>query len=164
MAKSVEQSEPQFDWELFGMIVRKTRQRMGYKKAEVFCESVYRRARVNISPVTYYRIERAEQEPTAVQLFGICMALFGEPFPQKVFNACASEEWRSIESSHLYADTQLFTPGDYEIPQVWKYENYCTVVDRAGEDSLLKKNGNLSEFSVSLEAGEYVSLFDSCPL
>lgn len=163
MAKVVQQEQPQFDWELFGAIIRKSRTKMGYNKADVFCESVFYRARVNISPVTYYRIETGKQEPTAVQLFGICMALYGEPFPQKIFDACASDEWKAIEETHEYRDSSLFSPARYDIPSVWKYENFEKTQEAAS--ALGKKIENKNQAAIFADGGISWNLFeDEYPL
>lgn len=101
-----------FDWSLYGMLVRKHRAEKGYKKAEAFSETIWRRTRVDISRDTLYKIEQGRQVPNAEQFMAINMALFGAPINDDLLHLCMSAEWRSISNEE--ADP---------IPHEWKLEN-----------------------------------------
>lgn len=102
--------EMPFDWCLYGALVKNWRNRKGYKTAESFSETIWRRTRANVSRDSLYKIEKGKQVPDAVQFMAINMSLFGNPFPGKLVDACFSPEWMGIIKLGA-------------IPRPWKIEN-----------------------------------------
>lgn len=116
-----------FDWSLYGMLVRKHRVEKGYKKAEAFSETIWRRTRVDISRDTLYKIEQGRQIPNAEQFMAINMALFGAPINEELLQLCMSTEWRSISNEEV--DT---------IPDEWKLENTEILYEKLDNGTLLE--------------------------
>ncbi len=131
----------QFDWALYGMIVRKRRVELGYKKAEHFAASVWRRVRFEISRDSLYKIEQGKQVPTGMQVIALNMALFGQPFPEELFEICASRGWKKIARDTRAA---IGSEGDYEsidmtrfVPEQWKEVNYSTELLEKGYEEMI---------------------------
>ncbi|WP_080797902.1 hypothetical protein [Arabiibacter massiliensis] len=99
-----------FDWELYGLLVRKARIDMGYKKAEDFAESVWRRTRVRMSRDILYKIEQGRQIPDASQFMALNLAVSDSLFYPDVTDMCTSRSWKQIA-------------GGDGIPDEWKKEN-----------------------------------------
>lgn len=102
-----------FDTQLYGLLIRKKRIDMGYRKAEDFAKTVYRRTRVRITRDMLYKIERGKQVPDCVQFMALNIVLTGRPIPGEFIEICASNEWKALvkeESSTC-------------IPFEWKLEN-----------------------------------------
>jgi hypothetical protein len=113
------------DWSLYSVLVRNDRRAMGYKKAEEFSASIWRRTRVTVTQETLYKIEQARQVPDTKQFMAINIALYGSPLPERVMDTCVSKEWRQIAEAG----------GD--IPLEWKYENFRKAAgDRADDPTL----------------------------
>lgn len=119
----------QFDWALYGMVIRKRRLELGYKKAEHFARSVWRRTRFDISRDSLYKIEQGKQVPTGMQVLALNMSLFGSPFPEELFEICASRTWKKIARDVRAASVE--NGSDYEavdmtqfVPGQWKKENF----------------------------------------
>lgn len=135
-----------FDWGLYGMLIRKRRIDIGYKKAEFFAKSIWRRARVAISRDTLYKIEQGRQIPDALQFMGINMALYGVPFSEEVMQLCMSNEWKEIESA-----------SRHYIPTLWKQENF----NEAEEELSKKFDGGFDECRVAHFCNEERWLFEN---
>ena len=116
-----------FDWSLYGMLVRKHRAKKGYKKAEAFSETIWRRTRVDVSRDTLYKIEQGRQVPSAEQFMAINMALFGAPFNDDLLHLCMSAEWRSI-----------FNEEVDPIPHEWKLENTEILYENLEDGALME--------------------------
>lgn len=116
-----------FDWSLYGMLVRKHRAEKGYKKAEAFSETIWRRTRVDISRDTLYKIEQGRQIPNAEQFMAINMALFGAPINEGLLHLCMSTEWRSISNEE--ADP---------IPHEWKLENTQALYEKFDDGDIVE--------------------------
>lgn len=101
-----------FDWSLYGMLVRKYRADLGYKRAEEFSDTIWRRTRVRISRDAVYRIEQGKQTPSADQFMAINLALFGSPFGGDAIRLCMAKEWKQIMDGEVDV-----------IPFAWKVEN-----------------------------------------
>ena len=116
-----------FGWSLYGMLVRKHRADKGYKKAEAFSETIWRRTRVDISRDTLYKIEQGRQIPNAEQFMAINMALFGAPINDDLLHLCMSAEWRSISNEEVDL-----------IPHEWKLENTEVLYEKLDDGALMK--------------------------
>ena len=108
MAKD-ERSE-MFDWKLYGLLIRKKRMDIGYKKAEDFSDGIWRRTRVKISRDTLYKIEQGRQIPDASQFMALNLAVDQSLFNPEATNLCTSQEWKSLVSGAA-------------VPCEWKREN-----------------------------------------
>lgn len=130
-----------FDWLLYGMLIRKGRIDLGYRKAEEFAESIWRRTRVRISRDTLYKIEQGKQIPDALQFMAISLALNQALFDNRTIDLCLSPEWRGIVSS--------------SIPDAWKEENAEVVwQQKTGV-------GDLAAFHSELSDEELLALYDA---
>lgn len=130
-----------FDWALYGMLLRKKRLDLGFRKAEEFAASIWRRTRVRISRDTLYKIEQGKQIPDAEQFMAINLALSQVLFDTQTADLCLSPEWRGIVGSC--------------IPETWKEEN--------AEAAWQQKTGvgDLSAFHSELSDGELLALYDA---
>lgn len=144
-----------FDWGLYGAVVRKRRIELGYKKAEHFAESVWRRVRFEISRDSLYKIEQGKQIPTGMQTLAINMALFGSPFPDELFEICASRGWKKIARNVHAANAE--NDGDYEsvdmtlfVPDQWKRENFNHGLLEGGYVELVEDDNPDGPFPVDL--------------
>lgn len=108
----LEDKLPVFDWSMYGALVRNARMRLGYRRAEDFSKSIYRRTRGVVSRDTLYKIEQGRQKPDAEQFMALNMALSGNPFYPGITEKCMSPEWYGI-----------MTNGSQHIPNDWKVEN-----------------------------------------
>lgn len=108
----MDNEETMFDWSVYGALIRRARMDLGYRKAEEFSRSIYRRTRVKVSRDTLYKVEQGRQVPDAIQFMAINMALSGDPFYRKLTGMCMSSEWAKI-AEH----------GQTYIPNDWKVEN-----------------------------------------
>lgn len=145
MAK--DEMAPMFDWALYGMVVRKRRTELGYKKAEHFSASIWRRTRVPISRDSMYKIEQGKQTPTGMQMLAINLSLYGQPFPEELFDICSSRAWKSI--ARIVRETAEGDCLEYDsidaaefIPDQWKHENFSMGLLEGGYEEL---NENASE-------------------
>lgn len=122
-----------FDWTFYGVLVRKSRMDMGYRKAGDFASTLYRRTRVSMSRDVLYKIEQGRQVPKAEEFMALNIALWGSPCPDAIFGVCASKEWRDIKDAYgNWASGQSF-PFSYDaedspanapqLPDAWKKEN-----------------------------------------
>lgn len=102
-----------FDTELYGLLIRKKRIDSGYRRAEDFAKSVYRRTRVRITRDMLYKIEQGRQTPDCVQFMAINLALTGKLFPNELIRLCTSREWSVIDEAG----------NPTSIPFRWKLEN-----------------------------------------
>lgn len=123
-----DESVSMFDWGLYGMLVRKKRIDLGYKKAEEFAASIWRRTRIHVSRDSLYKIEQGRQIPDGNQFMGINMALCGNPFYPEITGMCMSNEWKKIAP---VAEGH----GELSIPDKWKTENIQAILDE-NEDVL----------------------------
>lgn len=114
-----EDAEPAFDWQLYGLLVRKERIRIGYRRAEDFAASIWRRTRVEVSRDTLYKVEQGRQIPDALQFMAINMALGFDPFLGKVVDMCISSEWKGASSPD-------------GIPEKWKVTNFINAESKCG--------------------------------
>lgn len=110
-----------FEWSRYGALVRNERTRLGYKTAEAFAETIWRRSRVSMSGVSVLRIEQGNQVPDAMQFMGINISLFGSPFPRELTDPGMSEEWSEITDA--YSARSDVSPISPYIPQKWRLEN-----------------------------------------
>lgn len=108
-----------FDWSLYSALIRKARKDMGFKTAEAFSATIYRRTRVKISRDSIYKIEQGKQTPDAMQFMAINMVLYNEPFPGRIVTSCLCPEW-----------VQIMNGGD--IPLSWKHGNYRDALEAMG--------------------------------
>lgn len=111
--------EPMFDWALYGALVRKERIRLGYRRAEDFAASIWRRTRVDVSRDTLYKVEQGRQVPDALQFMAINMALGFDPFFGRVVDMCISSEWRIASEAR-------------DIPEKWKVINFINAEAKGG--------------------------------
>lgn len=132
---------PPMDWSLYSVLVRSDRRAMGFKRAEDFSASIWRRTRVKITQETLYKVEQGRQVPDTMQFMAINVALYGEPFPARVLDTCLSQDWKDIAESK----------GD--IPLEWKYENFR---DAAGERA---DDPSLTPEELAQETGDAAGLF-----
>jgi len=136
-----EQDFQPFDWALYGMLVRRKRLDLGFRKAEEFAASIWRRTRVHISRDTLYKIEQGNQIPDAEQFMAINLALGRVLFDAPTADLCLSPEWREIVGS--------------SIPDAWKEDN--------AEAAWRQRTGigDLSKFGGELPDEELLSLYDA---
>lgn len=99
-----------FDWKLYGLLMRKLRLDLGYRKAEDFSDSIWRRTRVKISRDTLYKIEQGRQIPDASQFMALNLALSKSLFNPEVAGMCTSQVWKSLAEGA-------------DVPEEWKKEN-----------------------------------------
>lgn len=131
------------DWSLYSVLVRNDRRAMGFKKAEEFSATIWRRARVKVTQETLYKIEQARQIPDTKQFMAINIALYGSPLPQRVVDTCLSREWRQIAEAG----------GD--IPERWKIENFEEAAgDRADDPTLTPEE-------LAAQVGDAPGLFEN---
>lgn len=132
-----------FDWSLYGLLVRKFRTDMGYKNAEDFADTIWRRTRVEVSRTSLYKIEQGKQAPSAEQFMAINMALGGAIDFEEITNLCKSTEWKEI------------LRGDHDpIPLEWRYENYERAIqEHAGNGEGELKDG-VSDYAVAKAAND----------
>ena len=121
-----------FDWSLYGTLIRKRRIDLGYKKAEAFTQSIWRRTRVAISRDTLYKIEQGRQTPDATQFMAINIALGGDPFFPWATSLCLSVEWREIREAFkngsppddsLACYEEPVSPSCPYVPYHWRRDN-----------------------------------------
>ncbi len=118
-----------FDWGLYGALVRKARTDLGYRKAEDFADSIWRRTRVKVSRDTLYKIEQGRQVPDGNQFMAINMALSGTRFFPWITNLCTSMEWQSIEDQSCGGGQGEVTPDKLYLPHDWKTENFDEAIE-----------------------------------
>lgn len=121
-----------FDWGTYGALVRKCRTDLGYKKAEDFARSIWRRTRVEVSRDTLYKIEQGRQVPDANQFMAINMALSGTRFFTWLTDLCTSMEWSDIEGQSLGGESNV-TPDELHLPHEWKVENFDKAIEEHPE-------------------------------
>jgi transcriptional regulator with XRE-family HTH domain len=68
-------SQPIFDREVFGRLLRAARIIAGYDRVEDAAAAVHDQTGVDISARTIYALERGEQEPTASQFLALAVTL-----------------------------------------------------------------------------------------
>ena len=133
MSESIEQSSHSllaladeefeaFDWTVYGAIVKSTRKRIGYKTAQSFSDTIWRRTRVTVSRDSVYKIEQGRQIPDALQFMAINIALFQDPFPDKQLGACYCIEWGDL------------LDHDGQIPEEWAVQNYEAAIGNEADD------------------------------
>lgn len=103
-------ANPLFDYALYGLLVRKGRIDLGFKKAEDFSEAVWRRTRVRITKDMLYKIEQGRQVPDTTQFMALNLVLSGTPFNEAISSMCFSTECRHIIE-------------DRSVPDEWRTEN-----------------------------------------
>ena len=64
-----------FDMGLYGAVLRSSRQRAGYNRAEDFCRDVVTWTGVKVNKEALYRIEKGVQPPTVEQLIAFSLVL-----------------------------------------------------------------------------------------
>ena len=154
MAK--DETAPMFDWGLYGMVVRKRRIELGYKKAEYFAASIWRRTRFDISRDSLYKIEQGKQVPTGTQVLAINMALYGHPFPDELFDICATRAWKGIARNvrafveEADADYESVDVAEF-LPETWKRQNFGSGLTEGGYEERLDDNPDGSSCYVQLE-------------
>lgn len=120
-----------FDWSIYGHIIRKRRVELGYRKAEDYAIVVRLRTNLNISRDILYKIEQGKQKPDADQFLALNIALFGKLLPEEVMKKCQSREWRQVTDSYETGVRQddwdgSGLPVDVEhpfVPKEWAEEN-----------------------------------------
>lgn len=119
-----------FDWTLYGMLCRKRRNDLGYKTAEAFAKSVWRRTRLQLTRDILYKIEQGRQTPDAEQFIALNLSLWGEILPDEVIRICASKEWADIINAYSYGvfneeteEKEYFGASNPWIPNKWAGEN-----------------------------------------
>ena len=134
MADGKDEKLELFDWELYGMLVRNRRKKMGYKDADLFSQTLYRRVRLQISRDAIYKIETAKQEPTTTQFMGINLALWGEVIPSEITSFCMIDQWKTMvdEPKHPY------------IPDEWVEENRLAATQKGACEGLTIPEGGLN--------------------
>ncbi|MEG1827730.1 MAG: hypothetical protein RRZ85_06235 [Gordonibacter sp.] len=140
-----DEAAPMFDWALYGMVVRKRRIELGYKKAEHFAASMWRRVRFAISRDSLYKIEQGKQVPTGTQVLAINMALYGQPFPAELFDICAMPAWKSMARNARAAIDE--SGADYDgcdipefVPELWRRQNFGNGLFEGGYEERLEDN------------------------
>lgn len=139
-----EKEEPleAFDWGLYSALIRKDRKDLGYRTADAFSATVYRRTRIVISRDSVYKIEQGKQIPDALQFMAINISLYKEPLPSRVIELCYCPEWREIWQN------------GGEIPISWKYGNF---LDAAPVEH--QHDPDYSPINVAVSLGEPRQLF-----
>lgn len=132
-----------FDWSIYSVLVRNDRRAMGFRRAEDFSASIWRRTHYNVSQETIYKVEQGRQVPDAMQFIAINLALYGEPYPQRVVENCVCPEWRQIAAAH----------GD--IPRAWKVENFRKDAGERADDPTLTPE------ELGREVGDAAGLFEN---
>lgn len=128
MGKLTEQAFEPFDFGLYGMLIRKMRTDLGYRKADDFVRTLYLRTRLTMSRETLYKIEQGKQAPNAAQFLALNIALTGEPMPGKVAALCMSKEWAQIvgafeSSARMQPGADVCSPSAPWVPGAWADEN-----------------------------------------
>ena len=130
-----EEQNSLFDWSLYGALVKNARRKMGYKTAEAFSATIWRRTRYHISKDTLYKIEQGKQMPDAAQFMAISLVLEKSFYPASIGGICASIEWQGIANGE-------------GIPSVWKRENLAEACNEEDEEF------KLTEHAAALRTGE----------
>ena len=119
-----------FDWALYGMLCRKRRNDLGYKTAEAFAKSVWRRTRLQLTRDILYKIEQGRQTPDAMQFMALNISLWGQIMPYDVIQMCASKEFGQVVSAYDFGvmnpqtyETEHFSPETPWVPNKWAIEN-----------------------------------------
>lgn len=118
-----------FDWNLYGLIIKRHRKIRGVYTAKELSELIYLRTRTKVSKDALYRIEQGRQVPNAEQFMAINLTLFNDLFPYRFaeIKACVSEDWQHVRET-------------CEISERWLDENTADAYKRYGyvTDSGLK--------------------------
>ena len=134
-----------FDWNFYGAIVKNARKRQGYKTAQSFSDTIWRRTRYAVSRDSVYKIEQGRQVPDAMQFMAINIALFKEPFPVKQLGPCYSSEW-----SDLLDHNGL-------VPREWAVQNYEAAIGEEADcpvctiEDAIANTGDKAEVFVGYE-------------
>ena len=118
-----------FDWVLYGTLIRYRRTKLGYKKAELFSQTLWRRTRVYLSRDMLYKIEQGRQIPNALQFMALNLALYGLMFPEDVLQQCMSPEFRTLATA--YKETA--TPENPWVPIKWARQNVLEAIPDQSE-------------------------------
>lgn len=146
-----------FDWKLYGLLIRKARQDLGFTKAEEFAESILRRTHTRISRDTLYKIEQGRQVPDANQFMALNLAVGKSLFNPETSGMCVSQTWKSLSDG-------------VGIPDEWKKENSETAWRRGtgmeGSDDLAHMPSGKSAVALLSEtahtlANDKPELFDT---
>ena len=172
MKELTERAFEPFDFGLYGMLVRKMRTDLGYRKAEDFVRTLYLRTRMSMSKETLYKIEQGKQVPNTAQFLALNLALTGELIPEKVASLCLSREWEQIiyvfnRSSKATEGAIYCTPNCPFVPQSWFAENIECLTEELGELSECEEHssdspGNGACITIEVQAkaaGEPLTLF-----
>ena len=79
-----------FDWELYGVLVRLGRVKLGYRKADSFSKHIHARTGYDITHWSLYKIEQGSRIPGAEQFLAINMSIWGEMLPDEVVRKCGT--------------------------------------------------------------------------
>jgi hypothetical protein len=132
-----------FDWSLYGVLIRNDRRAMGFERVQDFSASLWRRTHYKVTQETLYKVEQGRQVPGTMQFMAINIALYGEPLPSRVVEACMSPEWRRIAAAK----------GD--IPAEWKRQNFRDAAgDRAADPALTPQE-------LGRQTGDAAGLFEN---
>ncbi len=102
-----------YDWELYGLLLRKRRIDMGFKKAEDFASTIWRRTRVKLTRDMLYKFEQGRQVPDGTQFMALNLVVSGNLFAPDISNLCSTLETQALSEDR--------------IPQEWKTENAQSV-------------------------------------
>ena len=129
-----------FNWPLYGMLIRARRIQLGYRKAEHFADSIYRRTRYAISRDSLYKIEQGRQVPDSMQFLAINLALYGELLPEELTRLCTGRNWADI-AAHEYP----------YVPYEWAAENWADY-QQCPDDDDVAENGRSSSRPTDIAA------------
>ena len=78
------------DWEAFGAMARLHRRKLGYHKADEFCDAIKRETGFSINPASYYKIETGKQMASVEQMLAI-LSMFDAKSRNRILRLCMDD-------------------------------------------------------------------------
>lgn len=99
MAGTNDNRRGDFDWALYGSVLRAARaKKLGFKKGEEFAKRIEAEG-LKMSKETLYKIEQGKQIPNAAQFIALNLIVFGESAPEKVMDLCMGTQWQGLREA-----------------------------------------------------------------
>lgn len=93
MSNGNDDFSPTIDTELYGMLIRRSRLNLGYRKAEDFVEAMKKRTGFELSKDSLYRIESGKNAPNINFMIALNI-MTGKPLTDtSLVNMCIPKEW-----------------------------------------------------------------------
>lgn len=95
------QAVASIDMELYGMLVRRARLNLGYRRGDDFVAALQYHTGVSISKDTLYRIETAKQEPSINFILAMNLMEGKGVLDMKLIDMCVPMEWKESADSNM---------------------------------------------------------------